>query len=714
MLSMPTTGTDLARTPSRLAPALPFMLLASLMALLLTEPGLFVAMRHAVFDQYQRWWPAPVVEAPTLIVDIDEESLARLGQWPWPRTMLAELHERLVEAGAGAIGYDVLFAEADRTSPDALVRGLRLSRALSRALQALPDHDQRFATSLEASPAVLGFAIGTGREGAPRALPPSRFALRAPDLATRLPEHASALLPIETLARVASTGSINFSPDDDGVLRRVPLVLRVGDALMPALSLEVARLALGAQGFLLQPNALTGLEVAVGERRLPVAASGEAWLHYTLPEPRRYLPAWAVLEDSRVAGRVRGHAVLVGSSAPALLDLRFSPLGQVIPGVEVHAQLVDAIRAGQLLMRPQGALALEVAVLGVAGLLAGVLGLRRTALRAAMLTAGLLGVLVAGGALLFAHAGILIDTLVPAALAGFVFIAASVIRHGDTERRQRRVRALFSRYVSPNLVDFLVSHPDAVRLGGERRVCSFVFTDLEGYTSLMHTQDPAEVVSQVNRYLDGMIAIVFHHQGTLMKIIGDGLVVMFSAPLAQTDHARRALACAAELDAFAEGFARHSAAQGLKWGRTRIGVHSGEVIVGNFGGGPISDYSALGDPINTASRLEGANKYLGTRICVSGETLALCPDARVRPIARLLLKGRETPIAAFELLGMDAEGEHDEPYLAAQALLDSDPQEARIRFARLAAARPEDRLVAMQHARLAAGECGSLIILAGK
>lgn len=712
---MPTAQVDLTRTRSRLAPVLPFMLLASLMALMLTEPMLFVSMRHAVFDHYQRWWPAQVVAEPTMIVDIDDESLARLGQWPWPRTVLAELNQRLAAAGASAIGYDVLFAEADRTSPDALVRGLRLSRALSRALQALPDHDERFAASLKGTPAVLGFALGVGRRGAEPVWPSSRFVARSAQLFAQLPSHDAALLPIATLARMASAGSINFQPDKDGVLRRVPLVLRLGDTVLPALSLEVSRRALGAQGFVLQANALTGLEVAVGPRRLPVATTGEAWVHYAPFEAGRYLPAWAVLEDARVLERLRGRPVLIGSSAPALLDLRFSPLGRVIPGVEVHAQLVDGIRAGQLLVRPQGALALEVAALGGVGLLVGVLGLRLAATRAALFAAGVLGMLLVSGALLFVIAGVLIDPLVPASLAGFVFIAASVIRHGDTEQRQRWVRALFSRYVSPNLVDFLVSHPDSVELGGERRVCSFIFTDLEGYTSLMHTQDPAEVVSQVNRYLDGMIAIVFRHQGTLMKIIGDGLVVMFSAPLVQPDHARRALACAAELDAFADGFARTSAAQGLKWGSTRIGVHSGEVIVGNFGGGPISDYSALGDPINTASRLEGANKYLGTRICVSGDTLALSPDVSVRPIARLLLKGRGTPVAAFELLGMDAEAAPDADYLAAYALLDSDPEAARARFARLAAQRGgEDRLVAMQHARLAAGEAGSLITLAEK
>lgn len=700
--------------PSRFALSLPFLLLLSLFAWMVTEPSLLLSMRHAVFDHYQRWFPAQSSTEPVAIVDIDDESLARFGQWPWPRTLLAQLHQRMIGAGATAVAYDILFAEPDRTSPRALISGLPLTPESASEIMDLPDHDQVMGDSLTGTPAVLGFALGVGqRADLPVALV-SRFAVRDPALLAQLPAHGAGLFPIPELARQAGAGSINFLPDSDGVLRRVPMVMRFGEMVLPALSLELVRLHLGASGFTLQANPLSGLEVGLGPLRVPIALEGEGWVRYAPYDSARYVPAWKVLDDDAVAHTLRGRPVLVGSSAPALLDLRFSPLGRVVPGVEVHAQLVDGIRDGTLLVRPKDALAVEALVLLVMGALVGGLGLQLRATPAVLCTVVVLTGVLLGGVLAFLHWGLLLDPLVPAALSGLVFLSASVVRHSDTERRQRWMRTLFSRYVSPNLVAYLVSHPDSVKLGGERRECSFIFTDLAGYTSLMETQDPAAVVSQVNQYLDGMIEIVFRHQGTLMKIIGDGLVIMFSAPLVQPDHARRALACALELDAFAVTFAQRSAGQGLKWGETRIGVHSGEVIVGNFGGGAIRDYSALGDPINTASRLEGANKYLGTRICVSADTVARCLDAVVRRIGPVVLKGRASPVEVNELIGIGRDCPEDADYNAAYELLVQGGLQASMAFRALATQRPADRLVQMQAARLVSDPSGAPIVLEGK
>ena len=276
----------------------------------------------------------------------------------------------------------------------------------------------------------------------------------------------------------------------------------------------------------------------------------------------------------------------------------------------------------------------------------------------------------------------------------------------------------FFPHISPNRVDYLIRNPDQLELGGRRRECSFVFTDLAGFTSLMERMDPADAVSVLNAYLDTMVTIAFRRGGTLDRIVGDSVAIMFSAPVVQPDHRARALACALEMHAFAARYAAESRAKGIALGQTRIGVHTGEVIVGNFGGKTLFDYRALGDAVNTASRLEGANKYLGTLICVSEETLSGCPDAVVRPIASLVLKGKTQTLNVYEpIAAQEANGrkpERDTAYEKAFELLKRRDPLALEAFERLAEERPTDALVRLHRDRLRSGQKGDTIILEEK
>jgi adenylate cyclase len=305
--------------------------------------------------------------------------------------------------------------------------------------------------------------------------------------------------------------------------------------------------------------------------------------------------------------------------------------------------------------------------------------------------------------------------MIPSLMLALTFIFTSIARHLYSERRQRWVKQAFSRYVSPNLVEHLIDHPDALELGGRRQLCSFVFTDLAGFTSLMEKIDPGEAVSLLNIYLDRMIAIAFAHHGTLDRIVGDAVAIMFSAPVQQPDHQSRAIKCAQEMQRFAGQYSRDLNAKGIAFGQTRIGIHTGEVIVGNFGGNTIFDYRALGDPVNTASRLEGANKHLGTLICVSEATLSGCPELPARPIGRLLLKGKSIPLLVFEPI--DAQTLNDAEvgeYIAAYSLMRNGRSSALDAFTQLAAKRPEDKLVAFHLYRLRNGKTGDLIELTEK
>jgi adenylate cyclase len=309
----------------------------------------------------------------------------------------------------------------------------------------------------------------------------------------------------------------------------------------------------------------------------------------------------------------------------------------------------------------------------------------------------------------------LIDPTAPALALALVFMPTLLMRHFWSERRQRWMKQTFSRYVSPNLVEYLVANPDALELGGRRQRCSFVFTDLQGFTSLMESMDPTAAVEVLNGYLDRMIAIAFEHDGTLDRIVGDAVAIMFSAPIEQADHEQRALRCALQMQSFASDYVDALERRGIPFCQTRIGVHTGEVTVGNFGGAAIFDYRALGDPVNTAARLEGANKHLGTRICISDATLAGCPDARARPIGRIRLAGRASYLMVHEpLTSTSGQGDVDHDYQRAYELMRTGSEAALADFESLATRRPEDRLVALHLSRLRAGRRDDAIDISEK
>jgi adenylate cyclase len=385
--------------------------------------------------------------------------------------------------------------------------------------------------------------------------------------------------------------------------------------------------------------------------------------------------------------------------------------------VEVHAQALEQVLTQHFLQRPAWARGLEAVLLVLGGGLVGAMALRLRAARSAAASLGLLGALAAAVWWAFVAQGLLLDAVTPGLAWLLCYLLCSLWQHRMRERQQRWVQQAFARYVSPNRVAYLLAHPQAMALGGRRQQCSFVFTDLAGFTALLEGLDPAQAVGLLNTYLDQMVAIAFRFEGTLDRIVGDALAIMFSAPVEQSDHAQRALSCALEMNAFASAYASRQQQQGTAFGQTRIGVHSGEVIVGNFGGRTLFDYRALGDPVNTAARLESVNKQLGTRICISEAIRAANPQHAVRPVGSLLLQGKSQALAVFEPVTQEAAVRAPLPqYLAAFAALQQEEAQAQALalFQGLAQAWPDDPLVRWHHARLLAGDRGAHMVMREK
>lgn len=684
------------------------------------DPLPLQVLRNTAFDQYQRWSAKSFDGSQVRIIDIDNESLAKLGQWPWPRTRIAELVARLQDAGAASIAFDVVFAEPDRTSPGAMLQTWGVTSTLRNSLASLPDHDAVLAETISRGKVVLGHVPQSLGPPAEDFVYNFEMNVKGPSPLAYLHGFSGTIAALQELQIAsAGNGAFSFIPDSDGVVRRVPMLLRMGEEIVPSLSAEALRVALNEPGYIatVSEERGAGMEsIGIGKFTIPTTAEGEIWVRFSKEGHKRYIPAWKVLSGDYPLDSLRDKIVVLGTSAPGLLDLRYSPLGGIIPGVEVHALALEQILSGDPIFRPNWASNLELMIIVVGGLVVGFTALSAGAIPSAILFGLTMVAASWGGWLAFSNHGLLFDPVTPGTALLLVFGVTSLHHHIVSERKQRWVKEAFARYVSPNLVSYLVEHPDYLNLGGSRRECSFIFTDLAGFTSLMEKLDPNVAVSLLNEYLDRMINIAFEHEGTLDRIVGDAVAIMFSAPVEQPDHRQRAVRCAEAMHAFGNQYAAAARERGVAFGITRIGVHTGEVTVGNFGGATIFDYRALGDPVNTASRLESVNKQLGTQVCLSEATLSGSPDTPTRPVGKLVLKGKSLPLLVHQPL-FSAELDKIAPpedYLSAyQQMKDNDP-DAEQSFKKLIASWPEDPLLNFHLNRFAKGQTGDTIVFTEK
>ncbi|MDP1871034.1 MAG: adenylate/guanylate cyclase domain-containing protein [Gallionella sp.] len=703
---------------------LPLAVIVAALVIQYADPQFRARIRDNAFDQLQSIAPLPYrSELPVRVIAIDDASLSAIGQWPWPRTVLSGLIDRLTDMGAQVIVLDMLLSEADRTSPEQISAFWPGHQALQNALKNIPSHDKTLANSFSRSNVVIGFPI---EPVAVSTIPPpakAHFLSFGGNAADWLPHYGGGLASLPVLTDAAQgSGAISLEPSSDGVLRAVPLLYHVKDTLYPGLGLEALRLSGGVSNLTLQIAApATGRTPGIAgvgldkEVFFPTAPDGRVWLHFRPLAPERYLSAQSVLTGKADNKLIKDHIVFIGATAKGLGDTIYSPLGELIPGIEGHVQLVEQLMTGDTLLRPAWENDLLLATLCASGLLLGWLLARYRPVWSVLLTVLVLTGLFALSVWLFIYQHLLLDPFYPALAVSALFISMMVPRYLQTEREQRWISKAFSRYVSPNRVKFLQENPQQLELGAVYRECSFVMTDLEGFTPLIEQYTPDKLSSLINEYLEGMIEIVFKHDGTLDRIVGDAVVAMFSAPLVQPDHAARALACALEMDEFSQRCSLRQRELGIPFGRTRIGINSGNVLIGNFGGKTMLDYRALGDPINTAARLESINKRLGTRICVSKSVVDQCTGFTGRPSGRLLLKGKRETTETFEpLTEAQARQPHITEYLAAYELMDANSPDARAAFERLASKYPDDPLAVYHANRLAAGETGSTVIMREK
>ena len=668
----------IAAMASRAIPVLvPSILLLLVLALRQADPGdVLTDFRNRVFDLYQRIEPRAQEDAPVRIVDIDDETLARLGiQWPWPRTVLARMTSSLAEAGAAAIVFDVVFAEPDRTSPGSVARIWGLAEddvALRQALEALPDHDRLFAEAIAAAGNVVaGYAL-TGEPTATKPLARGGFAVAGDDPREFLRgQYRGAVTTLPELERAAAgNGFMNFAPGNDLVVRSVPLLLASEDGrLHPSLVAEALRVAQGARTSIVKSSGASGEtafgarsgvnQVKVGSFVVPTDAQGGIVAHYARRRDGLYIPAWKVLEGAVGPDELEGRIVLVGTSAAGLRDLRPSPIDPLMPGVEAHAQVIEQVLLGHFLSRPDWADGVEWLATFLLG--AGMIVLLATvgALASAIAGMAAVGGIVAASWYCYREILWLFDPVFPAAASLAVYLSGSLIGYLRTEAERKQVRGAFSQYLSPDLVERLARDPSLLRLGGETRNLSLMFCDVRGFTTISERfkADPQRLTQLINRLLTPMTEAVLARRGTIDKYMGDCIMAFWNAPLDNEAHAADACAsalaiqvCLAELNA---ELAREAKAAGEEHQdlAVAIGINTGDCVVGNMGSRQRFDYSALGDTVNLASRLEGQSRAYGVDIVVGASTRAAAGDVAAIELDLIVVKGKNEPERIHALLG---------------------------------------------------------------
>jgi adenylate cyclase len=630
--------------------ALPFLggvlALVAFVAIWAADPfALATVARERVFDEFYTFFPRHPPDRRVQVVDIDGKTLRPLGASRLPRTKIRALVKALSEAGASVVAFDIFFDGADQQSPRSLadaVERLDGGAEIASSIRNLPDSDLAFAQVLSTTPSVVG-ALAAPSNRKP-AFNPIVFAPPvSPDALMRVPGF---MPPYAVLAEAAlGDGILSLFGEDGGQVRRVPLILWDGKTAAPGLALETARIAM-AKSFLEVTAGTKGVLLAKGT--LPIADGGSMRIHWTNVAhwKERTHSASDVLADKIAPSLFAGAVVIIGSSAPEAGSLRPTAVNPLTPSVQIEADAVEQMLANSAPLRlphfAAGELIASLA-LGTAAVIGALLA--GPALAAATL---LLLILLWLGAVLFAFSqGVLIDPLQPSLAA---LIAANVTA-GLSFARTRRLKALitqkFAQYLAPEVVAEIAARPDQLRRAGEARVVTALFTDVEGFTSMTKRIGPSELISLLDSYFDGLCRIALSHKGMINGFAGDAIQIFFNVPLEQEAHADAALSCALEMRQFSERFRATPEAAAARFGRTRMGIETGEVIVGDVGGSRRLNYTAYGDAINMTARLEVANKEIGSDICIGPGAAAAIRKFRLVERAVLAIRGFDKPVAIF-------------------------------------------------------------------
>ncbi|MDO8526343.1 MAG: adenylate/guanylate cyclase domain-containing protein [Deltaproteobacteria bacterium] len=610
-------------------------------------PVFFNAVDFKIIDSYFRLrGPLPHNE-DIVLVTIDEKSINALGRWPWPRSTMAQLVEKLAQYEVKTAGFDITFSE---TTPE--------DSSLAQAFQKLPQAFLGYffyLTPEEATDAKLGAKEILEND---QTIFPSRISASSRQLEdsgrgvfgvqTNVPEISKSL-------KGDRQGFFNIFQDADGAIRSGSLLLFYKENVYPSLALQIASFAKGFSPIPLFNNegSLGGL--ALGDTKVPLSASGDFFINYRGPAKTfSHISAVDVLEEKIPAEKLKNKIVLIGATAIGIYDMRVTPMDANYPGLEISANIIDNILTGDFLVSDATSRALSFGLVIFAGLFLGLLLPRFKPLTGFLIFLVFVIGLAFGGYLLFLKQHLLIYNFRPELNAFLVYGGITVYHYFIEERERRKIRKTFQFYLSPSVIKTLLEHPEQLKLGGERKELTVLFSDIRGFTTKSEKLPPEKLVQLLNDYFTEMTDVVFKYEGTLDKYMGDAIMAVFGAPLPQKDHALRASLTALEMaDCLHRRRKEWCEKYGIEGLEIGIGIHTGLMVVGNMGSAKRFNYTVIGDAVNLASRIEGLNKDYGTQILISEATFKIIENkVQARKIGPVQVKGKTESVVVYELNGL--------------------------------------------------------------
>ena len=638
-------------------------LLIGFAALRIADPAPVEEIRVRTFDAFQRIDPRKKTARPVTIVDIDDKSLEKLGQWPWPRTRIADLVTELTRLGAVVIAFDAVFSEPDRLNPAFAADTFRNLDEETRArLRALPSNDQVFADAIKASRVVLGES-GLPEEIAPldKTLPvtglamlgeePQRFMFDFPGLLRNVPvlEHAA-----------AGRGLFTIKPERDGIVRRVPMIMQAQGQTMPSLTFEMLRVATGSGTILIKAEKAGIKSLGLKGIQIPTDHNGQLWVHYARNDASIYVPAFNVLEKNVAPDMIAGKLVLIGTSAVGLNDIKTTPVSRAMPGVEIHAQVLESTLTGEVISQPIYGIAVEFATALLFGLLVIAFAPLFGPVTLVALGAALAATLIGTSAYFYTQHRLLIDFTYPLMSTTAIYLTLIFSSFVREQQQRKQIRGAFAQYMSPVLVEQLAQSPEKLVLGGEEREMTIMFSDMRGFTSISETykNDPQGLTALMNRFLTPLTNAILARKGYIDKYMGDAIMAFWNAPLDDKDHELNACEAALDMLEHVDELNQAREQEAKEEGRpfiplnAGIGLNTGICVVGNMGSDLKFNYSVFGDSVNLASRLEGQSKEYGFPIIVGSRTaLAVKDRFAILELDFIMVKGKKEPEVIYAIAG---------------------------------------------------------------
>jgi adenylate cyclase len=642
------------------------------------EVPIITRLDNIIYDARLQLTMPRGVDERIVILDIDEKSLQEIGHWPWPRDLLARLIDKLFgKYGVALVAFDVVFAEADYSS------GIReLDRLAGGALKDVPqfqqqyrelrpelEYDALFAQAIKGKPVVLGYYLGRGKDAKRTGTIPKPVLPKGTFQGRNIPfetyEGYGGNLP-QLLKSAASAGHFNPVVDADGVLRRVPMIAELDGAYYEALSLAVVRTILGfpkvEAGYM--PDyfgwrSYTGLDwLQVGPLSVPVDETASALIPYRGHQNSfAYVSLADVIADRVPVERLKDKIALVGTTAPGLNDLRSTPVDNVYPGVEVHANLIAGMLDGNIKLKPSYMLGGEVVLLLIGGVALSLLIPMLAPLYATFATLLWLAAITGLNFEIWTRA----DMVMPLAASLLMILSLYTVNvaygYFAVTRIQRQMNELFGQYVPPELVPQMARDPKKYTMAPRKAELTILFSDVRDFTKTSETLAPEELREYINEYLTEMSAIIrSRHRGTLDKYVGDEIMAFWGAPVDDPQHTRNALLAALDMQKECKILNEKFVARGWPPLKIGVGVNSGDdVHVGDMGSRMRRAYTAMGDPVNVASRVEGRTKSYRVGILVGEATRNRVKDVEFREVDRIKVKGKDEAVTIYEPLGLKTE-----------------------------------------------------------